>query len=572
MTISRNQILSLAALTLSGCIVGEERKPNPPAQQIAAAPAKPLPPTPPASPPPPPPPPSTPDAEFRTAKPAPAAGAATFTAPVPTSRMLKNGARLLVVENHAVPLVSVDLLIETGTDGEPAGKAGLANFVANMLDEGTKKMSATQQAEKIEDLAAHINSFAGQETMRVHLNCLKETLPEALELFADMVVNPAFNKDDVERVRGLLMTEQEQKLASPNALARDEMSRILYGDKHPWGQPAGGTPATLKAITQKDLVQFHASYFRPTNAIISVSGDVTEAEIGKLIEEKFASWKKQPRVAVKLPKLPVEKARSFVLVDKPGASQSQVWTFGHAVAAKDPDAIPLRIASYILGGPFARLDMNIRENKGYSYGVRASASLMREHGTWLAAGGIKANVTAEALTEFEKELTGFATGALKDGELANAKEALVRSLPSTLETNDAVAGSMASLAFNGQPLDYYRTLPAAVAKVDAAEVARVAAKYDRPEAWSIVIVGPRAASEEKLNAMKLGALVVKSASGAPAAAKPEAAKPEAPKAAAAAASAPKTDAAKDAAVKGGAAKGDMGKSDAGKGETPPAKK
>jgi len=513
MTISKNQILSsLAALSLAGCIMGEEQKPTPPPAPPPAQKLIPVQPVPP--PPPPPPPPATPDAEFRATKPAPAASAAQFTAPVPAASKLKNGAQLLVVENHAVPLVSIDLLIETGTDGEPAGKAGLASFVARMLDEGTKTHSATEQAEKIEDLAAHINAFAGQETTRVHLNCLKETLPEALALFGDMVMNPAFKKDDVERVRAQLISELAQKMASPPALARDEMSRILYGDKHPWGQPAGGTEATLKSITVADLAKFHEQYFRPTNAILSVSGDVSAAEISKLLGDTFAAWKKKPRIAIKLPKFPAPAKRSVVLVDKPGASQSQVWTFGRSVAAKDPDAIPLRIASYILGGPFARLDMNIRENKGYSYGVRSTVGMMREHGTWLAAGGIKANVTAEALTEFEKELAAFSTGQLKEGELANAKEALVRSLPSTLETNDAVAGAMAQLAFNGQPLDYYRTLPANVAKVDAAEVARVAAKYDRPADWSIVIVGPRAASEEKLAAMKLGDITVKSTTAA----------------------------------------------------------
>jgi len=312
-------------------------------------------------------------------------------------------------------------------------------------------------------------------------------------------------------VRGLLITEAEQKQSSTVSLARDEMNRIVYGEKSPWGQPSGGTKETLSKITVADLEKFHAAHFRPTNAIISVSGDVDPAALPALLESKFSSWKKQPHAPIKLPQVAASSKRSVVLIDKPGASQSQVWVFGTAVAAKDPDAVPLRIASYILGGPFARLDMNIREGKGYSYGVRANVNLMRDHGTWVASGGIKANVTAEALAEYEKELTALATGALKDGELANAKEALIRSLPTQLERNDAVAGAMANLAFNGQPLDYYRTLPAAVASVDAAAVARVAARYDRPEVWSVVIVGPRAASEEKLKAMNLGEVVVKSA-------------------------------------------------------------
>lgn len=502
----RNPLLTGVALTLGACAASQ---PQQKAAPVAAAAPTPVAPATPAGPPVPPAPIDTPDAPFRTGKPSPAANSAKFTAPVPVERTLPNGAKLLVVENHAVPLVSITVLIETGIDGEPIGKAGLSKFVAGMLTEGTKTRNATQLAEQIEDLSTILFATSGQETTQVRFNSLKEVLPQSLDLLADVLANPAFRKEDVERERGLMLTDLEQKRANPGLLARDEQTRILYGDKHPWGQPMGGTADTLKSITIADMVKFHDLYFRPTNAIISVSGDVTADEVTKLLTEKLAGWKKRPRVAVKLPKTRLSGKRTVVLVDKPEASQSQVWTFGPAVSAKDPDAIPLRVASYILGGPFARLDLNIRENKGYSYGARANVALLKDHGVWQASSGVKANVTAEALGEFEKELSAFVAPELKAGELDNAKEAQVRSLPSQLERNDAVSAAMAQLAFNGQPLDYYRTLADKVAKVDAATIARVTAKYDRPENWSIVIVGPRAASEEKLKAMKLGDITYK---------------------------------------------------------------
>ncbi len=402
MTMTRDRFVTAAAVALIGStFVGCAG--SKPAQKTAApqAMAAPM---------------STPDADYRATKPAAAAGASSFDAPVPTDHLLSNGARLLVVENHAVPLVSIDVLIETGVDGEPLGKGGLAKFTVGMLDEGTKKRTAPQLADQIEDLALNYFSNAGQETTQIRINSLTETLPASLDLLADMIINPAFRKEDVERVRGLLITDLDQKMAVPQLLARDEQARIMYGEKHPWGQPFGGTPQTLKAITVADLTRFHDLYFRPTNAIISVSGDVTDAEITKLLEQKLAAWKKRPRVTVKLPPVKPSTKRAVVLVDKPGASQSQVWTFGPAVPANNPDATALRVASYIVGGPFARLDLNIRENKGYSYGVRANVSLLRDHGFWLAQGGVKANVTAEALTEFEKELTTFNNGELKAGE------------------------------------------------------------------------------------------------------------------------------------------------------------
>ncbi len=500
-----NRLLSAAAaLTLSAC--ASAPKPAPVAAPVAQVPVMP---SAPAGELPPAPPPSTPDSPFRSSKPTAAAGSAQFTAPVPTERLLPNGVKLLVVENHAVPLVAITVLIETGIDGEPLGKAGLSKFVAAMLTEGTKTRDATQLAEQIEDLSTILGAQSLQEATQIRFNSLKEVLPQSLDLLADVIMNPAFRKEDVERTRGLMLTDLEQKASSPGLLARDEQLRIMYGDKHPWGQPTGGTPETIKAITIADMQKFHDLYFRPTNTIISVSGDVTADEIAKLLTEKLSGWKKRPRVAVKLPKLRPPK-RSIVVVDKPGASQSQVWTFGPATSAKDPDATALRVANHILGGPFARLDLNIRENKGYSYGARSSVTMFRDHGSWLANSGVKADVTAEALAEFEKELQAMVKPELKPGELENAKQALVRSLPSQLERNDAVAGAMAMLAFNGQPLDYFRTLADQVAKVDEAAVARVTAKYDRPETWSIVIVGPRAASEAKLKAMKLGDITFKS--------------------------------------------------------------
>ena len=491
--------------TLLACSRAETRPTPPPAAEAAPAPE----PAKPATPAPPPPPASTPDADFRAKQPEALATPSQFTAPVPIERKLKNGAQLLVVENHSVPLVSIDVLIETGIDGEPPGKAGLARFAASMLEEGTRKLTASQLAEAFEDQAIDYSANAGQENIRLHLNALTESLPRALELLEQVMVEPAFHKEDVERVRGLMLAALQAKQASPPALARDEVNRIFYGEKSPWGQPLGGTKATLNAITVADLQRFHADYFRPANAIISVSGDVDAAALEKLLEEKLSAWKKEPRRSVKLPQLTPPSARSVVLVDKPGASQSQVWVFGPAVAANDADAVPLRLASYVLGGPFMRLDLNIREGKGYSYGVRANVSGLRDHGLWIASGSVKAAVTAESLTEYENELKGLAGGELRDGELFAAKQALIRSLPSTLERNDAVASAMATLAFNGQPLDYYRTLPAKVEAVDAAEVARVAKKYDHPEAWSIVIVGPKAASEEKLKALGLGAINVR---------------------------------------------------------------
>jgi len=446
-----------------------------------------------------------PDAPFRAEQPPPLARQARFDPPVPVQRKLKNGARVLIVENHALPLVAIDIRFLHGVDADPPGKAGLAEFVADTVDEGTKTRSAEKLAEEVEDLAAHLGAGASLETATVHLNCLTETLPKALELMADVVQNPAFRAEDVERVRVLKLTALEQKKANTGALAADQAARMLYGPDHPWGQPAGGTPQSVASITTADLAAFHARYWIPNDAVISVAGDVSAAEIGRLLEEKLGSWKAKPLPKTALKPFPRLAHREIVALEKPGTTQSQVWVVGHLFKATDPEAIPMRVANMTLGGLFtSRLNMNLREKHGYSYGVGSSVSLLRRTGSFVARGGIVSQNTVEAVAEYENELQKFSNGEVTAAELAAAKEALVRGLPAGLETNDAVSGAMANLVSLGLSLDYYRTFAARVGKVSRADVKRVVIRWITPSRWPVVIVGPVAQSKEALEKLNLG--------------------------------------------------------------------
>jgi len=493
--------LALAAALLSAACASAP--PKPAAPPVAAAPATPpAPVAPPVL--------ETPDAPFRAQKPAAAPGEPRFEAPVPKVAALKNGARLLVVENRAVPLVAIEIVLRAGVDQEPAGKGGLAGFTADMLTEGTARRPALEYAASVEDLAARLSATADLETTRLRLNCLTETLPEALDLLAEALLTPAFHADDVERVRGIRLTGLQQKKASPPALAADEAARIVYGEKHPRGRPAGGTPESIKAITRADLKAFHDDYYDPGSALVSVAGDVGAAEVKALLDQKLAAWKSKRKAEPKRPAYPKLAARSVTLVDKPGASQSQVWVVGELFPANHPDRIPMAVLNNVLGGLFgSRLNLNLRETKGYSYGVRSTLRLESDRGWLAAAGGLQAKFTAESVTEFEKELAGMATGELREGELQRAKEALIRGLPTTLETNDAVAGSIASVASLGLPLDWFAKLPDRIAKVTEADVARVGKAWVRPARMPVIVVGPRAEVEAKLKALELGPLTVK---------------------------------------------------------------
>jgi zinc protease len=423
---------------------------------------------------------------------------------------LANGARLLVVENRAVPLVSIEIVLRAGVDQEPAARGGLAGFTADMLTEGTARRPALEFAARVEDLAARLSAGADLETARLRLNCLTETLPEALDLLAEALLSPAFRPEDVERVRGLRLTGLQQKKASPQALAADEAARLVYGEGHPRGRPAGGTPESIKAITRADLKAFHADFYDPRSAIVSVAGDVSAAQVRTLLDEKLAAWKGRRGAEPKRPPFPKLAARSVTLVDKPGATQSQVWVVGDLFPATHPDRVPMAVLNNVLGGLFgSRLNLNLRETRGYSYGVRSSLRLDSDFGWLVAAGGLQAKFTAESVAEFEKELTAMATGELREGELERAREALIRGLPVALETNDAVAGSLATAAAQGLPLDWYAQLPGRIAAVQAADVARVAAAWIHPERMPVIVVGPRAEAEEKLRALELGPLTSK---------------------------------------------------------------
>ncbi len=456
----------------------------------------------------------TPDAPFRAEKPAPLPGQLHFEAPVPVERKLRNGARVLVSELHSVPIVSIDVLFATGVNGEPPGKAGLAGFVASMVTEGTRTRTTTQLAAELDEQAIELAAAAGNETSRVRMNTLKESLPKSIELLGDVLQNPAFRPADVDRIRKLKLAGLAQKQGSPGALAADEAAKLLYGGKHPWGQPAGGTPETVESITVDDLRRFRESWYRPNNAIISVAGDVAADEIVRLLDQRLGGWKQARLPKLALPPFPPLDHRFIDAIDKPGTTQSQVWVVGRLFEARHPDRLPMLVANEVLGGLLtSRLNMNLREQHGYSYGVFSNAQLSRSYGAFLAAGAILAQHTVEAVREYEKELELFAAEGPTDPELAKAKETLVRGLPAALETNDAVASALATVVFNGLPRDYYRTVPRRIEKISRGDAVRVARKWIRPRQWPVVVVGPVGGAADALQALALGEVRLHTAPG-----------------------------------------------------------
>ena len=455
----------------------------------------------------------TPDAPFRNSPPPPSSPVE-FRAPVPAQLKLKNGLAVFLIERHEVPLVTLSLAVRSGEETEPQGKSGLASLALDLLDEGTPTRDAAAIARGFEDLAARYSTHADADSSSVQVTALADTLGPVLEIFADVALHPSFRKADVDRVRVERLGQIAQALDDPPSVGQHVLSRVLFGEKHPWGFPAEGTAQSVKSIAARDLAAWHRSFFRPDNAALFVVGDTDAAALLPLLEKRFGGWKSSARPKPSVARLPKPAARTVYLVDKPGAPQSQIWIGEIGVASTAPDIFPVRVMNNILGGSFnSRLNGNLRTEHAYSYGVFSFYDTHREAGPFVASGGVVSEKTAEALSEFIKELQRMKTGEVSDAELSDAKEALVRAIPALFASDEQTAGAYARAWSHGLPADYYATYQRRVETVTKDDVGKAARERLHPDALAIVIVGPAQAIRPGLEALKLGPLEVRDASG-----------------------------------------------------------
>ena len=492
---------SATALMLAAC-ASTAPKPPPPAPAAAAAvapqPAAPQ---------------GTPDAPFRAGPPAPSAPVE-FKAPIPAELTLQNGLKVYLIERHDVPLVAVALALRSGADTDPVGKAGLSSLALDLLDEGTPTRDAVAIARGFEDLGARYSTGADADSSRVSVTALNDTLDPVLALFADVVLQPAFRDADVERVRVERLGQIAQALDDPQSVGQHVLSRVIFGEKHPWGYPGEGTVKSVKSISRKDIVAWHKAWFRPGNAALFVVGDTDAATLVPLLERRFGGWKDSKAPKTARSQRPKSSTRVVTLVDKPDAPQSQIWIGELGVSSTAPDLFPVRVMNNILGGSFnSRLNGNLRTEHAYSYGVFSFYDIHREAGPFIAAGGVVSEKTADALAEFMNELSRMKSGEVSDAELQDAKESLIRAIPALFASNDQTAGAYARAWSHGLPLDYYAQYPRHVENVTKEDVARAARDRLHPSDMAIVVVGPSALIAPRLQALNLGRLELRDAEG-----------------------------------------------------------
>ncbi|HEX9109405.1 MAG TPA: pitrilysin family protein, partial [Longimicrobiales bacterium] len=407
----------------------------------------------------------------RTAIP-PAGKTPELSVPAWTTEKLSNGAQLIVSQRKTLPLVSFTITWLGGADQyEPADKTGLASFTAAMLSEGTTHRSGDQLSSDLQMLGTSISTGISGEDGSMGFVALKDRVEPTLAILQDELVNPTFPADALERLRARTLVSLTQARDRTSAIAHRVFPKVVYGEAHPYGRSM--TEASVKAITRDDIVAFHKAYFTPAHAIITVVGDVDPATVRATVERALAAWPAGGSApSFDYPALPAPKPTTIYLVDKPGAAQSS-FAIGLPGPPRDtPDYFALRVLNTILGDQFqSRLNADIREQKGFSYGVGSSFDFGKGPGAFEAGGDIVSAKSDSALIEFMKHLKGIHGGIpVTDEELKTAQDNLVQGLPEQFASVSSVNGAITELYTEGLPQDYYQRFAAQVRAITKADL------------------------------------------------------------------------------------------------------
>jgi zinc protease len=410
-----------------------------------------------------------------------------------------------------LPVVSANLVVKTGSGANPAGKPGLANFTAAMLDQGTASHSALQIADQVAQLGASLRTTSTMDSTQTRGTSLRRNFEGLLELIADVNRHPAFPAPEIERQRASRVGSLAQQRESPGAVANVAMFAALYGTSHPYGYVELGTEASNKAMTKDDLQAFWSQNFVPNNAALIVSGQITESELRPLVEKAFGDWARGNPSSPALGN-PSTTAARLVIVDKPGSAQTELRVSMIGAPRSTPDYEALRVMNEELGGLFSsRINLNLREEHGYTYGASSQFVFRRSAGPFLVGTGVRTDVTAPAVTEILKEIRRMRATPMTAEELTMAKDSLTRSMPSDFQTSDDVTATTAAIYVYDLGLDYFSKYRSRLNAVTTEQAKAAAEKYLVPDQLVVVAVGDRSKIGGALEALKLGSLEVRNA-------------------------------------------------------------
>ncbi|MCW0456758.1 M16 family metallopeptidase [Xanthomonas sacchari] len=444
-----------------------------------------------------------------------------LTFPTLQRATLKNGTTVILAERHEIPVVQFSYEFQGGYSADQGRKPGTANFTMGMLDDGAGERDALAFADAAEALGASLAAGAALDGSNAYLSALKENLAPSLALYADMLRRPRFAPNEIERVRASWIASIRQEKAQPNGVAMRVLPPLLYGVGHPYAMPFSGigTEAAIAALQREDLVDFHRDWVRPEHATLIVVGDTTLAEIVPLLDAQFGDWKGEgtaPSVPVPARVARPAKPRVY-LIDQPGAVQANLFASELVPPTTDPAAVRFDIANGVIGGDFtSRLNMNLRENKHWSYGARSGAASALGQRPWTASAPVQIDKTAPALQEMYKEISAFASGKAPPTaeEVARIRNIQTLSLPGAYETASAVMGAIGGIVRYGRPDDYVFKRKAEIEAMTPAQVREAASMLD-PNTLTWVVVGDLKQIEAPVRALKLGEVTVIDADGVP---------------------------------------------------------
>jgi zinc protease len=411
--------------------------------------------------------------------------------PKPVEAKLKNGLTVLILEDHRFPIVSIQLQISgAGALFEPSNLPGLAKVTAEMLREGTKSRTSRQIAEESDKLGATFNAAAefGSSVTTLRASGLSQNFDGWFSLAIDVLLNPTFPAGELEKFKQRLRIQLRQQRTAPNFLVDERFNRAVFGD-HP-AAIVSPTMESLGAMTTEALLQWHRERYAPQNAILGIAGDVRAADLIPKLDRQLEGWERNNRKD-SAPARPVPAiARKVYLVDRPNSVQTTIALGNIAIDRRNPDYIPMVVMNHLLGGgPAARLFLNLREEKGYTYGVYSNFTARRYPGPWRAGGNMRTEVTANALVEFFNEIRRVRDEKVSDNELADAKRAITARFALSLEQPTEALGFAIVQKAYGFPADYWDSYPAKIMAVTTDDVQRVARKYLDPDTMQLVAVG-----------------------------------------------------------------------------------
>jgi zinc protease len=432
---------------------------------------------------------------------------------------LSNGLKIVLAERRSIPLVRFDLLLDAGFAADQFAQPGTASLAMSMLDEGTATRTALQISDRLADLGATLGAASRLDVSSVSLETLRERLDPALALYADVILHPVFPRADFERLRKQRLVQIQREKADPIGMALRVLPRVIYGDGHAYANPwtGSGTEASTAKITREDLVEFHRTWFKPNHATLVVVGAVTMAELKPRLERQFAAWRPGDVPRKNIAAVTPAARPQVYLLDKPGSEQTVVIAGNPAPPKSNPDEPAIETMNAVLGSDFgSRLNMNLREDKHWSYGAGSFIRDARGPRPFIAYAPVQTDKTRESIVELQKELREIVGGRpVQPAELDRAKASLTLTLPGTWETIGAVAGTIGEIVAFGLDDRYFDTYADKVRAQTPASVTSAATRTVLPDHLVWVIVGDRARIESGLRSLDLGEIHLVDADGNP---------------------------------------------------------